>query len=80
MEVNQSKEVSCLVDTIEKVGEEVSALENWIFKHNTRLGNMTHAIQTISQENHNLAQQKKNHGYLKDTLDVWIRHYVLIRI
>ena len=31
---------------------------------------MTHSIQTIAQENHNLAQQKKNHGYLKETLEV----------
>ena len=71
MEVSQSEEVSRLVETIDKVGEEVSSLENWIFKHNTRLGSMTHAIQTIAEENHNLAQQKKNHGTLKDTLSVW---------
>ena len=44
----------------------MNALEQWIFKHNTRLGSMTHSIQTIAQENHNLAQQKKNHGYLKE--------------
>ena len=48
----------------------MNALEQWIFKHNTRLGSMTHSIQTIAQENHNLAQQKKNHGYLKETLEV----------
>ena len=52
------------------MSEEVDALEKWIFKHNTRLGSMTHSIQTIAQENHNLAQQKKNHGYLKETLQV----------
>ena len=48
----------------------MNALEQWIFKHNKRLGSMTHSIQTIAQENHNLAQQKKNHGYLKETLEV----------
>ena len=31
---------------------------------------MTHSIQTIATENQNLAQQKKNHGYLRDTLNV----------
>ena len=58
------------------MSEEIAQLENWIFKHNTRLGAMTHSIQTIATENQNLAQQKKNHGYLRDTLNVvlFIQH------
>ena len=31
---------------------------------------MTHSIQTISQENANLAQQKKNHEVLEKTVEV----------
>ena len=54
------------------MSEEISDLENWIFKHNTRLGSMTHSIQAIAEENHNLAQQKNNHGYLEKTLEVRI--------
>lgn len=70
MEVNQSEAVNQLVKTVSEVDEDVSSLEAWLFKHNTRLGVMTHSIQTISQENKNLAQQKKNHEALKVTVEV----------
>ena len=70
MEVNQSEAVNKLVKTVNEVNGQVSSLEEWLFKHNTRLGVMTHSIQTISQENANLAQQKKNHEVLEVTVEV----------
>ena len=70
MEVNQSEAVNQLMKTVSEVDEDVSSLEAWLFKHNTRLGVMTHSIQTISKENKNLAQQKKNHEALKVTVEV----------
>ena len=70
MEVNQSEAVNKLVKTVNEVNGQVSSLEEWLFKHNTRLGVMTHSIQTISQENANLAQQKKNHEVLQNTVEV----------
>lgn len=70
MEVNQSEAVNQLMNTVDEVNDDVASLEAWLFKHNTRLGVMTHAIQTISQENKNLAQQKKSHEALEVTVEV----------
>lgn len=70
MEVNQSEAVNKLMKTVNQVSSQVDSLEEWLFKHNTRLGVMTHSIYTISQENANLAQQKKNHEVLQKTVQV----------
>ena len=48
----------------------MDALEQWLFEHNSRLGVMTHSLQTITQENKSLTQQRVNHEALKTTLQV----------
>ena len=80
MEVNQNEEVARLSETIgdvasrtladSQVGRSVDALEQWLFEHNSRLGVMTHSLQTITRENKSLTQQRVNHEALKTTLQV----------
>lgn len=53
-----------------QVGRQVAALEQWLFEHNSRLGVMTHSLQTITRENKSLTQQRVNHEALKTTLQV----------
>ena len=50
MEVNQSEAVNQLMKTVNEVDEDVSSLEAWLFKHNTRLGVMTHSDLAGEQE------------------------------
>ena len=53
-----------------QVGRQVAALEQWLFENNSRLGVMTHSLQTITRENKSLTQQRVNHEALKTTLQV----------
>ena len=68
MEVSKNEAVNALLESVELAGKEVDRLENWLYKHNTKLGVMTHALQTITQENKSLGQQRKNHDRIQNTL------------
>lgn len=70
MEVSKNEAVNALLESVELAGKEVDSLESWLYKHNTKLGVMTHALQTITQENKSLGQQRKNHDRIQNTLQV----------
>ena len=74
VEVSKNEAVNALLESVELAGKEVDSLENWLYKHNTKLGVMTHALQTITQENKSLGQQRKNHDRIQNTLQVGLEN------